>query len=45
MTRAVGQGEVLSWADVRLDETEELVRVRREMEAAFAPQGTSEAAE
>ncbi len=39
MTRAVKQGEVLSWADVRVDETEELVRVRRDMETAFAPVG------
>jgi len=45
MTRAVSQGEVLSWADVRLDETTELVRVRRQMEAAFASGGASEAAE
>ena len=37
MTRAVSHGTVLRWADVRLDETTELVRVRREMEAAFAP--------
>ena len=36
MTRAVKQGEVLGWADVQVDETTELVRVRREMEAAFA---------
>jgi predicted homoserine dehydrogenase-like protein len=39
MTRAVAKGEVLSWADVRVDETTELVRVRREMETAFAPGG------
>jgi hypothetical protein len=35
---------VLSWADVRIDETEELFRVRREMETAFAPENV-EAAE
>ena len=45
MTRAVSKGEVLTWADVRLDETEELFRVRREMEVAFRPEGASEAAE
>ncbi|MHA1153801.1 MAG: NAD(P)H-dependent oxidoreductase [Alphaproteobacteria bacterium] len=38
MKRAVRQGEVLSWADVQVDETTELVRVRREMESAFAPE-------
>jgi predicted homoserine dehydrogenase-like protein len=45
MTRAVKRGEVLGWADVRVDETTELVRVRREMEAAFAPAGAPEGAE
>jgi predicted homoserine dehydrogenase-like protein len=45
MTRAVQQGEVLNWADVRLDETTELVRVRREMEAAFRPEDATRAAE
>jgi len=53
MTRAVSHGTVLRWTDVRHDETTELVRVRREMEAAFAPidvpagvpGGASEAAE
>ncbi len=43
VTRAVRQGEVLSWADVQIDETEELIRVRREMEAAFAPRGVKPA--
>ena len=39
----VAQGAVLCWSDVEADETAEAVRVRREMEQAFAPQ--SQAAE
>ena len=39
----VVEGAVLRWSDVEADETAEAVRVRREMERAFAPQ--SQAAE
>ena len=39
----VAQGTVLRWSDVEVEETDEAVRVRREMEQAFAPQ--SQAAE
>jgi len=34
---AVRQGEAVRWQDVIIDESSEVVRVRREMEAAFAP--------
>ena len=44
VTRAVAKGQVLSAADVILDEADDGVRTRRDMEAAFA--GTaSQAAE
>ena len=36
LTRPVVSGAVLTRADVALDETDEAVRIRREMEAAFA---------
>src|SRR5205823_7876820 len=36
LTRPVTAGDVVHWADVRLDASVEAVRVRREMEAAFA---------
>jgi predicted homoserine dehydrogenase-like protein len=35
MTRPVPKGQALTWADVALDEADEALRVRREMEAAF----------
>ena len=36
LTRDVAQGEALRWSDVAYDEADIAVRVRREMEAAFA---------
>lgn len=39
LERDIAAGETVSWADVALDETAQAVRVRREMEAAFAPAG------
>ncbi len=36
LTRNVALGEKLTWADVDIDENDQAVRVRREMEAAFA---------
>jgi predicted homoserine dehydrogenase-like protein len=35
LTRPVPAGEMLTWADVALDEADETLKVRREMEAAF----------
>jgi predicted homoserine dehydrogenase-like protein len=43
LTRAVKTGQTLTWADVALDPANDALRVRREMEAAFA--GDAEAAE
>ncbi len=37
LKQAVASGQPVGWADVEADETLEVVRVRREMEAAFAP--------
>jgi predicted homoserine dehydrogenase-like protein len=37
VVRPVKKGQSLTWADVAIDETLTAVRVRREMEAAFAP--------
>jgi predicted homoserine dehydrogenase-like protein len=31
----VPEGEIVTWADVEVDETSEAVRIRREMEAMF----------
>ncbi len=39
LLRPVAEGQALTWADVAIDEGEEPVRVRREMELAFAPTG------
>jgi predicted homoserine dehydrogenase-like protein len=36
LRRDIAEGEVIGWADVRYDETDQAVQVRREMEAAFA---------
>jgi predicted homoserine dehydrogenase-like protein len=36
LTRDVAEGERLAWADVQVDETDNAVKVRREMEAAFS---------
>ena len=38
LLRPVPAGQALTWADIAIDEAEEAVRVRREMEAAFAPE-------
>ena len=38
LTRAVAEGSAVTYADVALDETVPAVRIRREMEAAFAPE-------
>ncbi len=35
LTRDIAEGELLSWSDAVIDETDAAVRVRREMEAAF----------
>ena len=48
LKRPIAAGQVLTWADVALDETLAALRIRREMEAAFAqpvPAGTPIAAE
>ena len=37
LRRPVQAGRVVSWADVEVDATQEAVRVRKEMEATFAP--------
>ncbi|MEM1316092.1 MAG: SAF domain-containing protein, partial [Pseudomonadota bacterium] len=37
LTRDVAEGEPLRWSDVALDETDDALRIRREMEARFAP--------
>jgi predicted homoserine dehydrogenase-like protein len=44
LTRPVRAGEVLRWADVRVDAESEAVRLRRAMEEAAAP-GLRRAAE
>ena len=38
VTRPVAQGQSLTWGDVVIDESLPALRVRREMEALFAPQ-------
>ena len=43
LTRPVPTGEILTWADVALDETDATLKVRRQMEAAFGAR--AEAAE
>lgn len=43
LENAVAAGECIRWSDVAMDETEPAVRVRREMERAFAaPRGVAE---
>ena len=37
VVRAVAQGQMLTWADVAIDDALPAVRVRREMEALFGP--------
>ena len=36
---AIAAGESIRWSDVKMDETAQAVRVRREMERVFAPPG------
>jgi predicted homoserine dehydrogenase-like protein len=36
LRRDIAEGAKLTWADVEIDETDQAVRIRREMEAAFA---------
>jgi predicted homoserine dehydrogenase-like protein len=35
LQRSVGEGEVVRWGDVAIDETAEVVRIRRDMESIF----------
>ena len=35
LTRDIAEGELLAWSDAAIDEADDAVRVRREMEAAF----------
>ena len=37
----VPKGQVITWADVKVDETSDAVRTRRDMEALFAPKHTA----
>jgi predicted homoserine dehydrogenase-like protein len=39
LKRKIAQGEHITWHDVEIDEADLAVRMRREMEAAFAPSG------
>jgi predicted homoserine dehydrogenase-like protein len=41
LLRDVADGESLTWSDVAIDENDDAVRVRREMEKAFAPAATA----
>ena len=45
LSRPIAAGQPLRWADVAVDETSQAVRVRREMEAMFAPSTSRAAAE
>ena len=40
LLRAVPQGQSLTWADVAVDQTLSAYKIRREMEALFAPSGS-----
>ena len=40
LVRAIPQGQSLTWSDVLIDESVTALRIRREMEALFAPQAT-----
>jgi len=37
LTRSVGKGQIVGWADVEIDRRDPTVAFRREMESAFAP--------
>ncbi|MGE0725006.1 MAG: NAD(P)H-dependent oxidoreductase [Alphaproteobacteria bacterium] len=45
LSRPIAAGQPLRWTDVAVDEASQAVRVRREMEAMFAPSTTRAAAE
>jgi predicted homoserine dehydrogenase-like protein len=45
LRRPVAAGGTIGWADVDIDEADEAVRLRREMEGLFAPTATARAAE
>ena len=40
LTRDIAEGELLSWSDAAIDEADDAVRIRREMEAAFGRANT-----
>ena len=40
LTRDIAEGELLSWSDAAIDDTDSAVRIRREMEAAFGRANT-----
>lgn len=44
LVRDVPEGAILTWADVAIDDTDLAVRTRREMEKAFGPETTRQAA-
>lgn len=44
VTREIAAGEALSWRDVSARESDDVVRVRREMERMFAAAATPESA-
>ena len=41
LTRDIPAGEMLTWADADVDDTDQAVKVRREMEAAFGRSNVS----
>ena len=41
LTRDIAEGEIIAWADVKIDQSLDAVRIRREMEARFARPNTS----
>ncbi len=43
LTRPVTAGATVTWADTAIDDADEAVRARREMEAVFAPEGVKAA--
>ena len=41
LTRDIAEGELLTWSDAKIDETDGAVRIRREMEVAFGRSNTA----
>ena len=41
LTRDIAEGELLTWSDAAIDDSDAAVRVRREMEAAFGRSNTA----